>query len=58
MLVVEVLAYRAAVKPVQEKYFDGHPILRRDIETALEITTQAILDAVATFNEYLRHHRG
>jgi len=51
-LIMDALAYKTAVQVVQEKYFDGHPILCCDIEAALEKTTQAILDAAATLNEY------
>ena len=53
MLIMEVFACRAAVQAIQERYFDDHPILCREIEATLETTLQAILDAVATFNEYM-----
>src|SRR5713101_7806811 len=54
MLIMDVFAHRAAIQAVQEKYFDGHPILFRDVETRLAETIRAIEDAVATFNEYLK----
>jgi len=54
MLATETLAFKAAVQFVQEQYFDGHPILSRDIEGALETTIRMILDVIATFNEYLK----
>jgi len=54
MLIMDVFAHRAAIQAVQEKYFDGCPILFRDVETRLAETIRAIEDAVATFNEYLK----
>lgn len=53
-LIIDAVANKTAVQVVQEKYFDGHPILWCDLETALERATQAILEAGATFNEYVK----
>jgi len=55
MLILDALAYKTEVQVVQEKYFDGYPNLWCDVETALEKTTQTILDAGATFNESLKN---
>jgi len=52
-LVTEVFSRRAAVKVIQDKYFDGHNILFREEETKLEETMKTIEGGVATFNEYL-----
>ena len=54
MLIMDVFAHRAAIQAVQEKYFDGCPILFRDVEIGLGETIRAIEDAVAMFNEYLK----
>jgi hypothetical protein len=35
------------------KYFEGHPILFRDVELSLAQTIKTIEDAITTFNEYL-----
>ena len=53
MLLLEILVRKAAIQTVQKKYYDGHAILNRGIEEALESTIQLILETVATFNEYL-----
>ena len=53
-LVAEVFSYQSAVKTVQEKYFDGHPILALDTEAMLNNAVKTIQDGVATFNEYLK----
>jgi hypothetical protein len=52
-LIAEVFSRRAAVKIIQDKFFDGHDILFRDTETKLEETMKTIEEGVATFNEYL-----
>jgi len=54
MLIMDVFAHRAAIQAVQDKYFDGCPILFRDVETGLDETIRAVEEAVATFNEYLK----
>ena len=53
MLVMDVFAHRAALQAVQEKYFDGHPILFRDVEASLEETIATVEKTAAAFNEYL-----
>jgi periplasmic protein TonB len=53
-LVMAVFAHKAAAKAIQEKYFDGHPILFEKVEVRLEETVKAMEDAAATFNEYLK----
>jgi hypothetical protein len=54
MLFLEIIAYKAAVQAIQEKYFDSHPILYKDNEMAVEMTIQTFRDAIATFNEYYK----
>ena len=52
-LIADVFSRQAAVKIIQDKYFDGHDILFRDTEAKLEETLKTIEGGVATFNEYL-----
>lgn len=52
-LVFDVFRHRAAVEWLQDQYFDGHPILRRDIEALLNDAIQKIRDVVARHNDYL-----
>jgi hypothetical protein len=54
MLVMDVFGHKAAVQAIQDKYFDGHPILFHNVEAKLAETIQAIEGAAATFNEYLK----
>ena len=53
MLLMEILTHRSAGEVVQKKYFDGHGVLHLHIEEAMETTIQLILEAVATFDEYI-----
>ena len=53
-LIADILEHEAAVKVIQDKYFDGHPILFQDTATKLAETIVAIEEGVSTFNEYLR----
>ncbi len=53
MFVMEFFAHKAAVREIQEKYFDGHPILFRDVENNLAETVELMESAVSTLNEYL-----
>jgi hypothetical protein len=52
ILLMETAAYKAAVKTVQEKYFESHPILYKDNEIEIDITILIVRDAFALFNEY------
>jgi hypothetical protein len=54
MLIMDVIAHQIAVQTIQEKYFDGHPILFRDVEAKLTKTSQTVHEAAAIFNEYLQ----
>jgi hypothetical protein len=54
LLVTTVFAHKAAAQTIQEKYFEGHPILFEDVEARLNETIQAMEDAATTFNEYLK----
>lgn len=53
-LIVNVYSRMAAVQIIQDKYFDGHAILSRDVEAKLEETLKTIEDGAVTFNEYLK----
>jgi hypothetical protein len=52
-LIADVFALDAAVRAIQDKYFDGHPILSKDLEAGLAGTIQVVEDDAARFNEYL-----
>ena len=52
-LFVEVFTHQGAVQIIENKYFDGHRILYRDIENGLDETIKMIEGGVATFNEYM-----
>jgi hypothetical protein len=54
VLAVEAFAKKAAVKIIEDKMFDGHPILYRDTEADLEKAIGTVTDGIATFNEYLK----
>jgi len=53
-LIADVFAHQAAIKIIQDKYFDGHPFLCLDAEAGLDASIKTIRDAVGTFNEYLK----
>lgn len=53
-LIADVFAHQAAVKIIQDKYFDGHPILCLDVEAGLDASIKTIQEAVGTFNDYLK----
>jgi hypothetical protein len=48
----ETISYKAAVQIIQEDYFESHPILYKDFETAFEMTIQSFREAIAAFNKY------
>jgi hypothetical protein len=58
MLIMDILAHQTAVQAIQEKYFDAHPILFRDVEAKVTKTIQTVHEAVAIFNEYLQDCAG
>jgi hypothetical protein len=51
-LLIETTAYKAAVRIIQDKYFESHAILFNDIEMASDITVGAVRDAIELFNDY------
>jgi hypothetical protein len=53
MLLMDLFAHRAAVREIQEKYFDEHPILFCDAEDKLIKTTELIEHTVSIYNGYL-----
>lgn len=52
-LIRDIYSHQTAVQVIQEKHFDGHPILDKEIENGLKKSIQAVEDAVLTFNDYL-----
>jgi hypothetical protein len=52
-LIADVFAHQAAVKIIQDRYFDAHPILFLDAEAGLENSIKTIQDAAEDFNDYL-----
>ncbi len=53
-LIKAAFAHKAAAQIVQEKYFDGHPILCQGIEVRLDETIRTLEDAAVAFNQYLK----
>jgi hypothetical protein len=53
MHVMEAFSLQAAVREIQQSYFDGHSILFLDAELRLAGTLNLIETAVSTLNEYL-----
>ena len=53
LLIEDIYRHQAAIQIVQDKYFDGHPILDLGIEARLKDSIRAVEDSVETFNEYL-----
>jgi hypothetical protein len=54
ILLLDTAAYKAAVLIVQERHFDDHLILFKDIETSLEVTIRTVRDTIFLFDEYQR----
>jgi hypothetical protein len=52
-LIMDIFSQRSAVEMIQDKYFDGHPILCRDVEDDLEEVIRRVEQGVAAFNVYL-----
>jgi hypothetical protein len=50
----EIISYKAAVQIIQENYFESHPILYKDFETAFEMTINSFREAIAAFNKYCK----
>lgn len=53
-LIRKVFAYKHAVKIIQDKYFDGHPILYRDVEAQLANTIKNLEEGVDYLNQDLK----
>jgi hypothetical protein len=49
---IETAAYKAAVRIIQEKYFESHAILFNDIEMSSEKAMHMLRDVIKRFNEY------
>lgn len=56
MLTKKSLALEASVKLAQNQYFDGHPILFRNVDETLEEAIDATTDAIEEFGESLPLH--
>lgn len=52
-LIEDAYRFQAAVQIIQDKYFDGHPVLSLDSESRLKKMVMAVEDAAGTFNDYL-----
>lgn len=53
-MITHVFAHKHAVKIIQDKYFDGHPILYRDVEAHLADTIDTLTQGVNLLNEDLK----
>jgi hypothetical protein len=53
MLMEDIFQHQLSVELVQDRYFDGHPILFRDVEDNLMQAIKAVRDAVGIFNSYV-----
>ena len=57
MLLMEIAAYKSAVQTIQNDYFEGHAILFKEFESALEMNIEILHDAIAGFNDYRKGPR-
>jgi hypothetical protein len=48
----DLIAHKAAVETIQKDYFGSHPILPKDVEAALDATSQDVRELIAEFNDY------
>jgi len=55
-LMKNILALEAGLKLARDRYFDGHPILFRNIEDTLNGTIEFITSTVDRFNAFLSYH--
>lgn len=53
-MIAHVYAHKHAVKIIQDKYFDGHPILYRDVEAQLADTMKTLEEGVNYLHEDLK----
>lgn len=53
-LITQVFAHQYAVKIIQDKYFDGHPILYRDVEAQLANTIKNLEEGVDYLHQDLK----
>jgi hypothetical protein len=51
ILLMETTTYKSAVQTIQEKYFETHPILFKDVETEFEATIGTIRNGIAAYNQ-------
>lgn len=54
MLLSRLSAHKAAVETIEQRYFEDHRTLSRDIEAALGSNIQTVLEVIGIFNEHLQ----
>ncbi len=54
LLLMHLYSYQMAVQNLQERYFDGHPILSHEVEDALKDTIEILLKTIGTYKEYVK----
>lgn len=52
-LIEDLYSHQAAVKIIQDKFFDGHPVLYQPAADGLKRAIREVENAVKAFNEYL-----
>lgn len=52
-LILNVFRHQAAVRLIQDEYFNGHPILARDTESRMDDVISTIKDVCQRLDEYL-----
>ena len=53
-LTMHALGIRAGIVLIQDKLFDGHPILYKDSEAKLDASIKTLEEGIETFNAYLK----
>ena len=53
-IIIEIFALQAGIECVQDRHFDGRPILFRDWEARLEATVEVVEEGVGVFNVYMK----
>jgi hypothetical protein len=53
-LIRDLYAHEAAIKMIQDQFFDGHPIMIPEVEAGIKRARLSLEDAAESFNEYLK----
>jgi hypothetical protein len=53
LLMKNILAHEASLKLIQDRYFDGNPVLYRNNENMLKQAINATVDSIQQFNDFL-----